>query len=68
MMHNILLLRFEVSVGMGDNRRVTMEMANAPRGKRDASPKRTARAAFTSPEFGDFDFQFGQGKQNSVIV
>ena len=51
--------RFEVTLGADENSRIKMAMTTAPRNKRDT---RSAIFGFSSPDFGNFDFELSQGK------
>ena len=50
--------RFEVTFGADENSRIKMAMSTMPRNKRDT---RSAIFGFSSPDFGDFDFELSQG-------
>merc|ERR1719262_1778910 len=60
--------RFEVTIGIDENRRISMAMSAMPRNKREATQIRTARATILSEEFGNFDFQFDQDLWKGIFV
>ena len=56
--------RFEVTFGADENSRIKMAMSTMPRNKRDT---RSAIFGFSSPDFGDFDFELSQGIKEIVV-